>query len=964
MAMAAPDNHTACPFLAMPCNVDISLTAPAPVEPVSIRNAALLLGVWQGNASVTLRGQWGAKGLSTVLQHAHRLLKLDAAKAAVTSLASDTLAAMTSLRTLILSDNNMQDIAADAWSTLTALESLSLAGNMLGALPSQGFQNCGALSSLTLERNRLTWLHDATFYGASALRELKLSENKLTVLSAAIFDGLSALTALHVEKNRLQRIEATTFQALARLTHLYLSHNKLTHLPKGLFQGLPALVSLSLSNNELASVDPAIFQGLHSLQSIFLVENRLTWLPAALFQSLPTIITLHLNKNKLVELDAALFNGLLALESLSLSSNQLARLPDGLFDGLSALKRLYIYSNRLTHFDVASLKMLPALQRLQMGSNPLSQLADNTFSLPTGLPLLAQLWLDSTGVSVLELPGDSQLKYLKLTDARQLTHVRLPQGSRVEVADVTGTALRIADLPCAFFGYSGLVARRMPHMSSLDLLHQCMGSERQFLDISDNGEYHVKAVRDSLARETAQFLEDGLSSFLYPSMEPIRDRAVELVLVDSPVQCSPGMQERDVAINQSTLFGLVEPLQMFTCSCIPGYYEEDGVCRENVPFVATSSGIATVVLTTLAAAAFLVVCYKHVKQRLRRARTDLEEQRGLLEYAETEVRALKRAWDIEPEDVTLLSRIDGECEGAYGAVWRGDLDGMVVAVKVLRAGLLELNSGLADEFDREAEFLMRARHRNVVRFFGAGRMSSGEPFVVLELVSRGSLQGLLQGNPDSLLDGQQKRRLALDVTRGMTYIHSLGALHRDLKSGNVLVTETWRGKVADFGSMRTLLAAAAAGCDTNRGSSTVSMFSSSQSGASDSMLTEGVGTPVYMAPEVLRGDVYGEASDVWAFSVMVWELVEERTPDLLRETGTEARRGPPSVLLKQLLEVLDADKRLRLSAEAPAWARRVVAECMVAEPSERPSFARLEKQLVAEGSSRRRQASGNTGGGN
>lgn len=117
------------------------------------------------------------------------------------------------------------------------------------------------------------------------------------------------------------------------------------------------------------------------------------------------------------------------------------------------------------------------------------------------------------------------------------------------------------------------------------------------------------------------------------------------------------------------------------------------------------------------------------------------------------------------------------------------------------------------------------------------------------------------------------------------------------------------------------------------------------------MLTAGVGTPMYMALEVLRGDDYGEAADMWTFGVMVWELVEERLPDVLAETETsaeEALEGP--LLAAQLLTALEAGRRLQLGATAPGWAQRVVAQCMDAEVSKRPSFAVLSTWLLADNS--------------
>lgn len=95
------------------------------------------------------------------------------------------------------------------------------------------------------------------------------------------------------------------------------------------------------------------------------------------------------------------------------------------------------------------------------------------------------------------------------------------------------------------------------------------------------------------------------------------------------------------------------------------------------------------------------------------------------------------------------------------------------------------------------------------------------------------------------------------MARGMAYIHSLGHIHRDLKSGNVLVTEGWRAKVADFGSIRQILARAP------RSTMAADAHQQDEGNTLDMSLTAGVGTPLYMAPEVLCGETYGDAADVW-----------------------------------------------------------------------------------------------------
>lgn len=171
---------------------------------------------------------------------------------------------------------------------------------------------------------------------------------------------------------------------------------------------------------------------------------------------------------------------------------------------------------------------------------------------------------------------------------------------------------------------------------------------------------------------------------------------------------------------------------------------------------------------------------------------------------ENDVLTLKQAWEIKPSEIKLGRRIDGESTRAFGEVWDAVWDTIPVAVKMLQKSVINFDEhGVCEEFQREIEIMQRTRHPNIVRFFGAGTWTDGTPFFVLELMSRGSLKTLLRGKAvTESLPAAVKLSFALDIAKGMEYIHSQGHIHRDLKSGNVLISETMRAKIADFGTMR------------------------------------------------------------------------------------------------------------------------------------------------------------------
>jgi len=285
-----------------------------------------------------------------------------------------------------------------------------------------------------------------------------------------------------------------------------------------------------------------------------------------------------------------------------------------------------------------------------------------------------------------------------------------------------------------------------------------------------------------------------------------------LQMEDSPIQCIYEMsrEARDLPpslVGTERLPTDLLPALKYKCQCGPGYTTDsrsDGVCEPIPPFWNTARIIALTVGSVFVVMLILVAVFrkKHVRRK-RKYNMSLEMHQGLLEQSQGEVLELKRAWEIDPSELSLECRIDIGSEGAFGEVWRGNWTGLEVAVKLVRSHFLELGSDVSGEFEREIDFMQRTRHVNIVRFFGAGTLVDGTPFLVEELMSEGSLKLFVRNN--RCHDTQLKYSFARDVACGMAHIHSLGHMHRDLKSGNVLITQRLQAKVADFGSVGRML---------------------------------------------------------------------------------------------------------------------------------------------------------------
>ncbi|XP_057446861.1 serine/threonine-protein kinase CTR1-like [Lotus japonicus] len=151
--------------------------------------------------------------------------------------------------------------------------------------------------------------------------------------------------------------------------------------------------------------------------------------------------------------------------------------------------------------------------------------------------------------------------------------------------------------------------------------------------------------------------------------------------------------------------------------------------------------------------------------------------------------------------------------------------------------------------------MKRVRHPNVVLFMGAVTKCP-HLSIVTEYLPRGSLYRLIH-RPASgeILDHRRRLRVALDVAKGINYLHCLKPpiVHWDLKSPNLLVDKNWTVKVCDFGLSRFK----------------ANTFIPSKFVA---------GTPEWMAPEFHRGEPSNEKSDVYSFGVILWELVTMQQP--------------------------------------------------------------------------------------
>ena len=233
--------------------------------------------------------------------------------------------------------------------------------------------------------------------------------------------------------------------------------------------------------------------------------------------------------------------------------------------------------------------------------------------------------------------------------------------------------------------------------------------------------------------------------------------------------------------------------------------------------------------------------------------------------------------EIDYQELEILQPPIGR--GAYGIVHKAVYQGTVVAVKsFLTIGQSiqsldqEQQKRLAINFLKEMGVLSSLRHPNIVLLIGGGIHTSNkyqEYFMVTEFINRGSLFDVIRKFRKQKKKFSLKAviRILIGVARGMAYLHGKGVIHRDLKSGNILLDKNWNAKIADFGISRIEEEMEIEGTGATGG------------GVTPKDIMTQIGTPRWMAPEIIdREGRYTEKVDIYSFAMVMYEMITGRVP--------------------------------------------------------------------------------------
>ncbi|CAM6121953.1 unnamed protein product [Calypogeia fissa] len=270
-------------------------------------------------------------------------------------------------------------------------------------------------------------------------------------------------------------------------------------------------------------------------------------------------------------------------------------------------------------------------------------------------------------------------------------------------------------------------------------------------------------------------------------------------------------------------------------------------------------------------------------------------------------------------------------EGGFGQVYKGTIDGNLVAVKMLKIGSKQGER----QFRAEVDIISRVHHRHLVSLVGYC-ISDNHRLLVYRFVPNGTLEEALHGEGKPCMNWATRMKIALGTARGLAYLHEdcvPRIIHRDIKGSNILLDEQFEAQVADFG-----LAKLADATQTH-------------------LTTRVMGTFGYVAPEYAMSGKLTDKSDVYSFGVVLLELITGKRPvdsTLLTVEGDSSLVEWARPLLTQALEtrnvsaVVDPNLKGMYDEEEMFRMVEVAATSVRHSSPKRPKMVEALRGLVAQ----------------
>lgn len=236
--------------------------------------------------------------------------------------------------------------------------------------------------------------------------------------------------------------------------------------------------------------------------------------------------------------------------------------------------------------------------------------------------------------------------------------------------------------------------------------------------------------------------------------------------------------------------------------------------------------------------------------------------------------------------------------GSFGQIYLGRWRGQVTVIKSIEGVFSEEDKA---HFIREVQIMSQCRDKHITQFYGAS-LEPGRACLLMEHMEQGSLYQVLE----KPLPLHLQKQIALEIARGLQYLHARDILHRDLKSANILINADNHAKLSDFGLSKTRAASVKT---THRKSEALQ----------------------WLAPECFSRGSYTTQSDIYSYGVILWELLSGKRP----YAGITEAEIP-----KRTLE----GNRDSLTG-IPEPCATLIKQCWSTEPTKRPTLTQIIETL-------------------
>nr|XP_033770660.1 protein-tyrosine kinase 6 isoform X4 [Geotrypetes seraphini] len=258
------------------------------------------------------------------------------------------------------------------------------------------------------------------------------------------------------------------------------------------------------------------------------------------------------------------------------------------------------------------------------------------------------------------------------------------------------------------------------------------------------------------------------------------------------------------------------------------------------------------------------------------------------------------AWERPRDEFTFIRRLgEGNFGEVFEGLWRQQFK---VAIKVIKQDFMK-----EKDFQAETQIMKTLRHKHILSLYAT--CSVGDPFyIIMEFMAKGNLLDLVRGAEGKFLEVNDLIDMAYQVADGMEFLESKNYIHRDLAARNILVGEDYICKVADFGMARIIKD---------------SFYKSTSSYIPYK----------WTAPEALQYNYFSTKSDVWSFGILLYEIIT---------CGQIPYAGMDNT---EVLAEVSRGYRMPQPPNCPNMIYKIMSDCWKTEPSKRPTFQNIKKQL-------------------